>query len=67
VSHEPATVLAHAFSQLTGEEREAYLLLVEGQLSVGDIAEITESPVSTVETRLRLARLKLQELLHEPT
>src|ERR1700742_3945094 len=39
---EPAAVLLRAMGQLAGEERDAYLLHVEGQLSVGEIAEITE-------------------------
>ena len=62
---EPAAVLSRAMGQLAGEERDAYLLHVEGQLSVGEIAEITESPIDTVENRLWVARAKLHELLSE--
>jgi RNA polymerase sigma-70 factor (ECF subfamily) len=51
--------------QLAGEERDAYLLHVEGQLSVGEIAEITESPIDTVDSRLRMARSKLHEIFSE--
>jgi RNA polymerase sigma factor (sigma-70 family) len=66
-AHDPASALAQAIGQLPGEERAAYLLQIEGQLSVGDIAEITESSIDTVQSRLRLARLKLHELLNEKT
>ena len=66
-AQDPANGLARAIGQLTSEQREAYLLHAEGQLSLGDIAEITQSTVDTVESRLRLARLKLHELLDEKT
>ena len=62
---EAAVVLWRAMGQLVGEERDAYLLHVEGQLSVGEIAEITESPIDTVDSRLRMARSKLHEILSE--
>jgi RNA polymerase sigma factor (sigma-70 family) len=67
-AHDPPSALAQAIGQLPGEQREAYLLQIEGDLSLGDIAEITESTVDTVESRLRLARLKLHESTkrHEP-
>jgi RNA polymerase sigma-70 factor (ECF subfamily) len=59
--------LAHAIGELPREQREAYLLHIEGQLSVGEIAEITESAIDTTQNALRGARLKLRELLSEPT
>jgi RNA polymerase sigma-70 factor (ECF subfamily) len=62
---EPANVLSRAMGQLAVEERDAYLLHVEGQLSVGEIAEITESPIDTVDSRLRMARSKLHEIFSE--
>ena len=65
VAHDPANALAQAIGQLPAEQRAAHLLQIEGQLSLGDIAEITESTVDTVQSRLRLARLKLDELLNE--
>jgi RNA polymerase sigma factor (sigma-70 family) len=67
VAHDPPSELAQAIRQLPGEQREAYLLQIEGELSLRDIAEITESTVDTVESRLRLARLKLHEILNEET
>jgi RNA polymerase sigma factor (sigma-70 family) len=66
-AEDPANVLASALGTLPNDEREAYLLHVEAQLSLGDIAEITESTVETVEGRLHLARSKLHELLSEQT
>jgi len=57
--------LAQAVAQLPREQREAYLLQMEGQLSVGEIAEITESTIDATNTRLRQARLQLRELLNE--
>jgi RNA polymerase sigma-70 factor, ECF subfamily len=62
---EPAAVLSRAVGQLASEERDAYLLHLEGGLSVGEIAEITESPIDTVDSRLRMARSKLHEVLGE--
>jgi RNA polymerase sigma factor (sigma-70 family) len=59
--------LARALGQIPADEREAYLLQMEGQLSVGDIAEITESSVDAVRNRIQLARLKLNEFLDERT
>jgi RNA polymerase sigma factor (sigma-70 family) len=57
--------LSRAMGQLSGEERDAYLLHLEGQLSVGEIAEITESAIDTVDSRIRMARSKLQEIFSE--
>ena len=67
VAHDPANALAQVLGQLPSEQREAYLLQIEGQLSLGDIAEITQSTVDTVQSRLRHAKLKLHELLNEKT
>ena len=62
-----ANVLARAIGQLPHEQREAYLLQMEGQLSVGEIAQIAGSTIDAAQGHLRLARLKLQELFNEPT
>ena len=59
--------LAQAIGQLPREQREPYLLQMEGQLSICEIAEITESTIDATNTRLRQARLKLRELLNEKT
>ena len=58
--------LAQAIGQLPREQREAYLLHVEGQLSVGEIAEITENAIDATQNALRGARKTLRELLNEP-
>jgi DNA-directed RNA polymerase specialized sigma24 family protein len=58
--------LAQAIGQLPREQRAAYLLHIEGQLSVGEIAEITEISIDATQTALRGARLKLRQLLNEP-
>jgi RNA polymerase sigma-70 factor (ECF subfamily) len=62
-----ANALAQAIGQLPHEQRAAYLLQMEGQLSVGEIAQIAGSTIDAAQGHLRLARLKLQELFHEPT
>lgn len=66
-ARDSANALAHAMGELPREQREAYLLQMEGQLSVGEIAEITESSIDTAQSRLRQARLQLRELLNEKT
>jgi DNA-directed RNA polymerase specialized sigma24 family protein len=55
--------LSRALGQLPPEQRGVYLLYVEGQLSVGEIAEIAESTIDATQSSLRLARVKLHELL----
>ena len=54
-----------ALAQLPGEQREAFLLQAEGDLSVEEIAAITKSSFETTKSRLRYARTKLRELLSE--
>ena len=60
-----ATALRRALAQLPGEQREAFLLQVEGDLSVEEIAAITACSFETTKSRLRYARAKLRELLSE--
>jgi RNA polymerase sigma-70 factor (ECF subfamily) len=55
--------LTQAVRQLPNEQRESYLLQLEGELSIGDIGEITNVTLETVQSRLHLARLTLRELL----
>ncbi len=57
--------LALAVGLLPREQREAFLLQTEGQLSVGEIAEITESSIDATQNTLRQAKLQLRELLGE--
>lgn len=65
VARDQATALNGAVAQLPPEQREAFLLQMEGDLSVEEIAEITNSSFETTKSRLRYARTKLRELLSE--
>jgi len=56
---------SRALRQLPDEQREAFLLQIEGDLSVEEIAAITHSSFETTKSRLRYARTKLRELLKE--
>ncbi len=60
-----AAALMRAVGRLPREQRESFLLQVEGELSVEEIANITNSSFETVKSRLRYARSKLRELLEE--
>ncbi len=60
-----AGALATALAQLPQEQREAFLLQIEGDLSVEEVAAITHSSFETTKSRLRYARAKLRELLSE--
>jgi RNA polymerase sigma factor (sigma-70 family) len=65
VAHDQASALARALEKLPGEQRNTFLLQVEGDLSVEEIAAITDSSFETTKSRLRYARSKLRELLEE--
>src|SRR5277367_2228718 len=65
VARDQAGALIRAFEKLPGEQREAFLLQIEGDLSVEEIAAITQSSFETTKSRLRYARVKLRELLKE--
>jgi len=65
ISHDQAAALIQAISQIPSEQREAFLLQVEGDLSVEEIATITGVSFETTKSRLRYARTKLRELLQE--
>src|SRR5580698_10420690 len=60
-----AAALMHAVAQLPPEQRSAFLLQAEGELSVEEIADATGSSFETVKSRLRYARAKLRQLLWE--
>ncbi len=47
------------------DHHEALLLQIESELSVEEIASITNGSQETIKTRLRLARTTLRELLNE--
>ena len=64
-AQEQASALARAFAQLPAEQRDAFLMQAEGELSVEEIAAITHASFETTKSRLRYARAKLRELLKE--
>ena len=57
--------LAKALAQLPREQRESYLLQLEGDLTVEEIASITNCAAEMAEARLHYARTRLSELLSE--
>jgi RNA polymerase sigma factor (sigma-70 family) len=64
-THHEAAALLRAVAQLPAEQRCAFLLQAEGELSVEEIADATGSSFETVKSRLRYARAKLRQLLWE--
>jgi len=65
VARDQRAALSQAIEQLPSEQRDAFLLQIEGDLSVEQIAAITRSSFETTKSRLRYARTKLRELLRE--
>jgi RNA polymerase sigma-70 factor (ECF subfamily) len=65
VAREQAVALTRALAELPAEQRDAFLMQVEGNLGVEQIAAITGSSFETTKSRLRYARTKLRELLEE--
>jgi RNA polymerase sigma-70 factor (ECF subfamily) len=64
-AQDEAAALLSAVAQLPAEQRSAFLLQAEGELSVEEIAVATASNFETVKSRLRYARAKLRQLLWE--
>jgi len=64
-SLDESAALLSAVARLPAEQRSAFLLQAEGNLSVEEIAEATGSSFETVKSRLRYARAKLRQLLWE--
>ena len=62
-SREQAKALLDAIDKLPADQREAFLLQAEGDMSVDDIAAATGVSFETAKSRLRYARNKLKELL----
>jgi RNA polymerase sigma factor (sigma-70 family) len=60
-----ASALTQAIGQLPPEQRDAFLLQIEGDLSIEEVATITRSTLETTKSRLRYARTKLRALLSE--
>ena len=64
-SQDEAAALLNAVAQLPAEQRSAFLLQADGELSVEEIADATGANFETVKSRLRYARAKLRQLLWE--
>ena len=62
---EQAGALRQAMQELPPEQRDAFLLHVEAELSVEEVATLTRSSFETTRSRLRYARARLRELLRE--
>jgi len=54
-----------AIAQLPPEQRQAFLLHAEGELTLAEIARVTSTSFETAKSRLRYARTKLRQLLQE--
>jgi RNA polymerase sigma-70 factor (ECF subfamily) len=64
-SAQHAAALLAAIEQLPQEQREAFLLHAEGELTLAEIAAVTSTSFETAKSRLRYARAKLRQLLQE--
>jgi len=65
VARDEAAALIRAVEELPREQREVFLLQVEGDLDIEEIASITGSSFETTKSRLRYARTKLRQMLKE--
>ena len=57
--------LIKAVERLPAEQREAFLMQAEGELSIEEISAATGVSAETVKSRLRYARSKLKQILQE--
>ena len=64
-SHQQGVALIAAIEQLPPEQRDAFLLQAEGDLSVEDIAATCGVSFETAKSRLRYARGRLRQLLED--
>jgi RNA polymerase sigma factor (sigma-70 family) len=64
-SMQHTNALIAAVEQLPPEQREAFLMQAEGELSVEEIAAATGVSFETVKSRLRYARSRLKQILQE--
>ena len=60
-----AQALLAALAQLPAEQRECFLLQVEADMTVAEIAQATGVAEETAKSRLRYARAKLRAALEE--
>jgi RNA polymerase sigma factor (sigma-70 family) len=64
-SGEEVQALLRAVEALPSDQREAFLLQADGDMSVEEIAAATGVSFETAKSRLRYARTKLKELLND--
>jgi RNA polymerase sigma factor (sigma-70 family) len=64
-SQQHAAAVFAAIAQLPPEQRQAFLLHAEGELTLEEIARVTSTSFETAKSRLRYARSKLRQLLQE--
>jgi RNA polymerase sigma-70 factor (ECF subfamily) len=62
---ELGTALSDAIDRLPPAQREAFLMQAEGDLSLGEIAQATQTNPETVKSRLRYATRRLRKCLAE--
>jgi RNA polymerase sigma-70 factor (ECF subfamily) len=65
VASERLTALLRALAALPEQQRQAFLLQQEGELSVEEIAAVCDCSFETAKSRLRYARSKLREMLRD--
>jgi RNA polymerase sigma factor (sigma-70 family) len=65
LASEQLDALLRALAQLPEEQRQAFLLQQEAELSVEEIAAVCGCSFETAKSRLRYARSKLRELLQD--
>ena len=65
IASEQLDALLRALAMLPEQQRQAFLLQQEAQLSVEDIAAVCGCSFETAKSRLRYARSKLRELLQD--
>ena len=65
LARDQLNALRAALASLPTEQREVFLLQLEGDLSIEEIATITDCTFETAKSRLRYARDKLRERLRD--
>jgi RNA polymerase sigma-70 factor (ECF subfamily) len=65
IDAQSATRLLAALADVPGPQRDAFLLHVEGGLSLVEIAAMTGMPVETIKSRLRYAYRRLRAALED--
>ncbi|MBS0612194.1 MAG: sigma-70 family RNA polymerase sigma factor [Proteobacteria bacterium] len=64
-SREEGAALLDAVARLPADQRDAFLMQAEGEMSLEQIAQASGTNFETVKSRLRYARAKLKQLLWE--